>query len=351
MLRADVRVRLGDLDLAAEIEVADGEVVAVLGPNGAGKTTLLRAVAGLLPIDGGRIAVDGDVLDDPAAGIFVPASDRPVGVTFQDYLLFPRMTVVDNVAFGLRARGLGRSEARSRAVALLERVGLDGMARAKPRELSGGQSQRVALARALAIEPRVLLLDEPLAALDARAKLHVRAELRRHLATFHGARLLVTHDPVDALVLADRMVVMEAGRITQEGTTAEVARRPRSAYVAELVGVNLLSGTASGDHTVRLEGGAELVVADALPGSEVAVAVRPQAVTVHRQQPDSSARNTWPATVADLVADHDRVRLQLAGQVPLVAEVTPGAVADLDLRPGAEVWISVKAVDLAVYEH
>ena len=351
MLRADVRLRLGELDLDATVEVGDGEVVALLGPNGAGKTTLLRAVAGLQPIDAGRVAVDGDVLDDPEAGIFVTTNDRPIGVTFQDYLLFPRMTVVDNVAFGLRARGLGRAAARAQARAVLERVGMADLAGAKPRELSGGQSQRVALARALAIEPRVLLLDEPLAALDARAKLHIRAELRRHLASFHGARLLVTHDPVDALVLADRMVVLEDGRVTQQGTTAEVARQPRSPYVAELVGVNLLTGTAAGDHTVRLAGGAELVVADPLPGPEVAVAVRPQAVTVHRHQPDSSARNTWRATVTDLAADHDRVRLQLAGPVPLVAEVTPAAVADLGLTPGAEVWVSMKAVDLAVYEH
>jgi len=351
VLRADVRLRLGELDLDATVEVGDGEVVALLGPNGAGKTTLLRAVAGLQPIDAGRVAVDGDVLDDPEAGIFVTTNDRPIGVTFQDYLLFPRMTVVDNVAFGLRARGLGRAAARAQARAVLERVGMADLAGAKPRELSGGQSQRVALARALAIEPRVLLLDEPLAALDARAKLHIRAELRRHLASFHGARLLVTHDPVDALVLADRMVVLEDGRVTQQGTTAEVARQPRSPYVAELVGVNLLTGTAAGDHTVRLAGGAELVVADPLPGPEVAVAVRPQAVTVHRHQPDSSARNTWRATVTDLAADHDRVRLQLAGPVPLVAEVTPAAVADLGLTPGAEVWVSMKAVDLAVYEH
>jgi len=351
VLRADVRLRLGELDLDAAVEVGDGEVVALLGPNGAGKTTLLRAVAGLQPIDAGRVAVDGDVLDDPEAGIFVTTNDRPIGVTFQDYLLFPRMTVVDNVAFGLRARGLGRAAARAQARAVLERVGMADLAGAKPRELSGGQSQRVALARALAIEPRVLLLDEPLAALDARAKLHIRAELRRHLASFHGARLLVTHDPVDALVLADRMVVLEDGRVTQQGTTAEVARQPRSPYVAELVGVNLLTGTAAGDHTVRLAGGAELVVADPLPGPEVAVAVRPQAVTVHRHQPDSSARNTWRATVTDLAADHDRVRLQLAGPVPLVAEVTPAAVADLGLTPGAEVWVSMKAVDLAVYEH
>jgi molybdate transport system ATP-binding protein len=230
-------------------------------------------------------------------------------------------------------------------------VRLPGYVERRPDELSGGQRQRVALARAIVNRPKVLLLDEPLAALDARAKLHIRAELRRHLASFHGARLLVTHDPVDALVLADRIVVLEGGRVTQHGTTAEVARRPRSPYVAELVGVNLLSGTATGERTVRLAGGAELVVADPVPGPEVAVAVRPQAVTVHRDQPDSSARNTWPATVADLAADHDRVRVQLVGPVPLVAEVTPAAVADLDLTPGAEVWVSVKAVDLAVYEH
>ncbi|HET8619980.1 MAG TPA: ABC transporter ATP-binding protein, partial [Acidimicrobiales bacterium] len=232
----------------------------------------------------------------------------------------------------------------------LERVGLAAVAGARPGSLSGGQAQRVALARALATEPLVLLLDEPLAALDARARVHVRAELRRHLRTFPGARLLVTHDPVDALVLADRLVIVESGRVTQEGTTSEVARRPRSAYVAELVGVNLLTGTAAGDHAVRLESGAELVVADPVPSPEVAVAVRPRAVSIHRHRPEGSARNAWPAHVVDLEADHDRVRVQLGGRLAIVAEVTPQAVAELDLVPGAAVWASVKAVDLAVYE-
>ncbi|MGH9233389.1 MAG: sulfate/molybdate ABC transporter ATP-binding protein, partial [Acidimicrobiales bacterium] len=267
---------------------------------------------------------------------------------------------LDNVAFGLRARGLGKAAARERAAALLDRVGLAGQARSRPRALSGGQAQRVALARALATEPRVLLLDEPLAALDASARLHVRAELRRQLASFPGARLLVTHDPVDALVLADRLVVIETGRVTQRGTTAEVARRPRSRYVAELVGLNLLHGTAAGEHTVRLAGGAELTVADPLPGHEVAVAVRPQAVTLHRRPPEGSARNAWPAVVVDLEADHDRVRVQLteraqagtdgASLSAIVAEVTPASVAELGLAPGTDVWATVKAVDLAVYE-
>jgi molybdate transport system ATP-binding protein len=350
LLRADVRLRLGALDLAVEVEVGDGEVVALLGPNGAGKTTVLRAVAGLQPIDEGRITVGDTVLDDPAAGVLVAPADRPVALVFQDYLLFPRLTVVDNVAFGLRARGAGRAEARAAAAGWLDRVGLASLAGARPGALSGGQAQRVALARALATEPLVLLLDEPLAALDARARVHVRAELRRHLRTFAGARLLVTHDPVDALVLADRLVIVESGRVTQQGTTAEVARRPRSEYVAELVGVNLLTGTASGDHAVRLESGAELVVADPVPGPEVAVAVRPRAVSIHRHRPEGSARNAWPARVVDLEADRDRVRVQLGGRLAIVAEVTPQAVAELDLVPGVAVWASVKAVDLAVYE-
>ena len=350
MLRATIGLALGDLDVDVDLAVADREVVALLGPNGAGKTTVLRAIAGLHPLDRGGIEVDGRALDDPATGVFVPTAERPIGVVFQDYLLFPRMSALENVAFGLRARGVPKAQARARAEGWLERVDLADHAAARPRALSGGQAQRVALARALATEPRVLLLDEPLAALDAGARLHVRAELRRHLASFGGARLIVTHDPVDAMVLADRLVVIERGRVTQTGTAADVTRHPRSRYVAELVGVNLLHGVAAGEHAVRLAGGAELVVADPLPGHDVAVALRPQAVALHRVQPEGSPRNTWPATVADLEADRDRVRVQLDGSIPLVAEVTPAAVADLDLVPGAAVWASVKAVDLTAYE-
>jgi molybdate transport system ATP-binding protein len=350
VLRATIGLALGDLDVDVDLAVADREVVALLGPNGAGKTTVLRAIAGLQPLDRGRIEVDGQVLDDPATGVFVPTAERPIGVVFQDYLLFPRMSALENVAFGLRARGVPKAQARTRAAGWLERVDLADRAAAKPRALSGGQAQRVALARALATEPRVLLLDEPLAALDAGARLHVRAELRRHLGRFGGARLIVTHDPVDAMVLADRLVVIERGRVTQTGTAADVTRHPRSRYVAELVGVNLLHGVAAGEHAVRLGGGAELVVADPLPGTDVAVALRPQAVALHRVKPEGSPRNTWPATVADLEADRDRVRVQLDGSISLVAEVTPAAVADLRLEPGAAVWVSVKAVDLTAYE-
>lgn len=350
MLRADLDVRLGDLHLELPLEVGDGEVVALLGPNGAGKTTALRAIAGLHPLDGGRVEVDGTVLDDPAAGIRVPVAERPVGVVFQDLLLFPRMTALDNVAFGLRARGRSRVEARAEAMGWLARLDVAAVAERRPRALSGGEAQRVALARALATEPRLLLLDEPLAALDAGTRIQVRSELRRHLGTFAGARLLVTHDPVDAVVLADRLVILEEGRVTQEGTPAAVTARPASRYVAELVGINLLHGRATAERTVTLPTGATLTVADPVPlHREVAVAVRPQAVALHRHRPEGSPRNAWAATVADLEADRGRVRVALAGPVPLTAELTAVAVAELDLVPGAAVWASVKATELAVY--
>ena len=351
MFAARIELRIGSLDIDVAVDAADGETVALLGPNGAGKTTILRAIAGLLAIDRGRIQIDGLVLDDPAADVFVPTADRPIGVVFQDYLLFPRMSALDNVAFGLRARGMDKPTARAAAAGWLDRFGLAGHAANRPRALSGGQSQRVALARALATSPRLLLLDEPLAALDAGTRVQVRTSLRRYLATFGGARILVTHDPVDAMVLADRVIVVEDGRVTQHGTVTEVARHPRSRYVAELVGVNLLHGSAAGPHLVRLESGSELVVADPLPGDEVVVAVRPQAVAVYREKPDGSPRNVWPATVSDIEVDRDRVRVQLDGPVPLVAEVTPGALAELELAPGRAVWAAVKAVELTVYTH
>lgn len=349
MLRATIEVDLGALHLEIDLQVDSGEVVALLGPNGAGKTTVLRAIAGLRALDRGRIELDGTVLDDSAAAIFIPTSERPIGVVFQDYLLFPRLSALDNVAFGLQARGRTKAEARHQARRWLERFGLEDHAGARPRTLSGGQAQRVALARALATDPRLLLLDEPLAALDADTRMRVRTELRRHLATFDGARLLVTHDPVDALVLADRLVILEDGRITQVGAPAEVSARPRSRYVAQLIGINLLHGRAMGERAVRLDTGAELTVADPLPGPDVAIAIRPQAIALHRHQPDGSPRNTWAATVDGLEADRDRVRVSLAGPVPVTAEITPAAVADLDLATDTPVWASVKAVDLTAY--
>jgi molybdate transport system ATP-binding protein len=200
-LVADLTVRRDAFTLELALTAGPGEVVVLLGPNAAGKSTALRALAGLLPLDAGRIAVDDAVLADPDSGIQVPPHARPVGVVFQDYLLFPHLSVLDNVAFGPQAHGVRRADARRHARSWLERIGIAELAGSRPRSISGGQAQRVAVARALATEPALLLLDEPLAALDARTRLQVRAELRRHLTGFAGATVLVTHDPVDAAVL------------------------------------------------------------------------------------------------------------------------------------------------------
>jgi molybdate transport system ATP-binding protein len=346
-LQARVELTLGQLRLDVDLAAATGELLVLLGPNGAGKTTLLRALAGLVPLDAGRVVLDGTVLDDTATGVWVSTERRPIGFVFQDYLLFPHLSALENVAFGLRARGVPRGEARRRAAAWLERVGLADHARARPRALSGGQAQRVALARAMAGDPRLLLLDEPLAALDAATRGEVRRDLRRHLASFDGTRLLVTHDPLEAMTLADRIVILERGRVTQTGTAAQVSARPRSRYVAELVGVNLYRGHAAG-HTIRLSGGATLVAADDHHG-EVFAAVHPHAVALHRHAPQGTPRNVWAGTAENLEAVGDRIRVRVSGPVPIVAEVTPAAVAELHLGDGGPVWAAVKATEVAVY--
>lgn len=345
-LEAFVGLRLGRLDLDVELAASDGGLVALVGPNGAGKTTVLRCLAGLQAIDAGHVSLDGVVLDNPSSDVFVPPEHRPIGVVFQEHRLFPHMDAADNVAFGLRSRGASRADAHRRAVEWLERVGLAGLGHSLPRALSGGQTQRVALARALAVEPRLLLLDEPLASLDASARVEVRRELRDALADFTGVRVLVTHDPVEALALGDRIVVLENGRVVQEGTPDEVRSRPRTRYVADLVGLNLFRGRASGD-SILLDGGGELAAPGAGTGEVLAV-VHPHAVALHRTRPEGSARNVWSAVVDSLDIEGDRVRARLRGVMPLVAEVTPGAVADLGLAPGMEVFASVKATEVQI---
>jgi molybdate transport system ATP-binding protein len=348
-LVVDAEVRRGSFTLAVSLAAAAGQVLGLLGPNGAGKSTLLSAVAGLTPVSAGRIMLAGQVMDDADAGTFVEASGRPVGFVFQNYRLFPHLSVADNVAFSPRARGLGRRAARSTASHWLDRLGLAGLADRKPDQLSGGQAQRVALARALAGQPALLLLDEPLSALDAGTRLDVQAELKRHLADFTGPCLLVTHDPLEALVLADRLVVLEDGRIVQEGTPEQIARQPGTDYVAKLVGLNLYAGHADGSE-VKLTGGGAFVVADRGQHGDVLVAVRPSAVVVSTRQPQlSSARNIWPAKITGLTLLADRVRLDVDGQPPALVDVTPAAVAELSLDPGRQVWLSVKATDLEVY--
>jgi molybdate transport system ATP-binding protein len=341
-LDARLVVERGTFRLDVELTAAAGEVVALLGPNGAGKTTALRALAGLTPLTGGRLRLDGTALERTA-----PES-RPVGVVFQDYLLFPHLTALDNVAFGPRCQGATKAAARALAAEWLERMGLAAHAGTRPRRLSGGQAQRVALARALATRPRLLLLDEPLAALDARTRLEVRAQLRRHLADFEAVAVLVTHDPLDAMVLADRLVVIEDGHIVQEGTPADIARHPRTDYIAHLVGLNLYQGRADG-HTVHVDGGPVITTTEDLTG-QVFVAFPPGAVTLYRDRPvGSSARNLWPCEVAGLETHGDQIRADLTGELPLAADLTTVAAAELDLHPGATVWATVKAAQTHAY--
>ena len=346
-LAATIELFRGSLHLDVSFSVGMGSVVALLGPNGAGKSSLLYALAGLEPLAAGSVVLAGEALEDRGRNIRLAPEHRPIGVVFQDYLLFPHMSVLENVAFGLRSRGVHRAEARTRAQAWLERMGLGDRAGAKPSMLSGGQAQRVALARALAYEPRLLLLDEPLAALDASTRVEVRRELRRHLSSFHGVRLIVTHDPLEAIALADELIVMEDGRISQRGTAEEIRDRPRSRYIAQLVGVNLLRGTAESGG-VRLDGGAFLNVPDAGTGDVFAV-VHPHAVALHRNEPEGTARNVWRGTIETLDLEGERVRVRVGGIVPIVAEVTTAAVSDLALADGGEVWASVKASEISVY--
>jgi molybdate transport system ATP-binding protein len=347
MLAAHLVVRRGEFTLDVELSVADGEVVALLGPNGAGKTTALRALAGLLALDEGSITVSGTTWDAPDADVFLVTQRRPVGVVFQDYLLFPHLSALENVAFGLRSRGVHRTEARAVARDWLARVGLEAQAGVRPGRLSGGQAQRIALARALAPTPRLLLLDEPLAALDASTRQELRGDLRSHLAAPDRATVLVTHDPLDAMVLADRIVVIESGRIAQAGTAVEITRMPRTDYIARLVGLNLYRGM-SWEHTVTLDGDLTITTDNRVNGPAY-VAFPPSAVALFRSRPDGSPRNTWHATVAGLERHGDNVRVRLDGPISVAADVTAAAVAELELAPGVTVWAAVKATETHAY--
>lgn len=275
-----------------------------------------------------------------------------MGLVFQDYRLFPHLDVLDNVAFGPCSRGASRRESRALAASWLERLDLTALAGRGPREVSGGQAQRVALARALAADPKLLLLDEPMAALDARTRLDVRAQLRRHLRDFAGPVMMVTHDPMEAMVMADRLVVLEHGMVVQQGSPAEVARRPATEYVARLIGLNLYAGELDpATNAVTLDQGGSLVVTpgDASAG-RVVVSLRPSSITLHTERPDhASHRNVWAGSIVALERLTDRVRVQVDGAPPALVDVTAAAVADLGLRDGQRVWLSAKATETEAY--
>ncbi|MDK0517884.1 ABC transporter permease [Streptomyces sp. ML-6] len=327
------------------LDAGAGTTIAVVGPNGAGKTTLLRALLGLTPRARARLRL-GDT--DVTA---LPPHRRQVAWVPQDGALFPHLSALTNTAYGLRARGVPRAEARREAQRWLDRLGVGHLAHRRPAQLSGGQAQRVALARALAARPRLLLLDEPLAALDQTTRAHVRRTLRTHLAGFGGVCLIVTHDPVEAASLADRVLVLDEGRTLQYATPAEVTRHPRSPWVARMLGRNAWAGTAAGDGTLALADGGRLVVADApAEGTAVLAVIAPEAVAVHRDRPAGSPRNVWPGIVRELTAVGSRIRVAVVlDEAPdLVAEITPQAAAELGLGEGTAVWASVKATEVTV---
>jgi molybdate transport system ATP-binding protein len=349
-LDVDVAVDRDGFRVEAAFRVGSGETVALLGPNGAGKSTVVLAVAGLVRPSSGSIVLDGSVLDDVARATHRPPAARPVGVVFQDLLLFPHLSAVENAAFPLRSRGVARGDARRRASLALERFGVAHRARARPGALSGGEAQRVALARALVHQPWVMLLDEPLSALDVSARTRTRELLRETLDRFPGYRVLVTHDPVEAATLADRMILLEEGRITQTGTPGEIRASPRTPYAADLVGVNLFAGrlvavepgvgrleTPAGDLVVAWPSGATG------PVEGVLGVVRPSDVSLFRARPEGSARNVIKGTVRSLTVDDRRARVNVEGRPSVVAEITPASVSRLDLGPGTEVWASFKA--------
>jgi molybdate transport system ATP-binding protein len=304
--------------VTAEATTERGQVVAVIGPNGAGKSSLLHAVAGLVPAEG-ELRVDGQ------AWTSLPVRERAVGMAFQDRLLFPHLTALENVAFGPRVAGASPDAARRTAQRWLDRFGVGELAGRKPRRLSGGQAQRVSIARALATDPHVLLLDEPFSGLDVGIAATLRVELARHLASYDGVTLLVTHDAIDALTLADVVWVLDEGRLVQVGPPREVAATPLTRHVARLVGLNVL------------------------PDGHRLMSFSPSLVTVSLTEPSGSARHRWPGKVTSLAPHGDAVRLLVSGEHELLADVTPAAVAELELVPGREVWLSVKETAVRSY--
>jgi molybdate transport system ATP-binding protein len=344
-LYAHVVVRRPEHVLDVTIKAEPGDVIAVVGPNGSGKTTMLRALAGLLPLSEGFVRYDGVPWDED--GHRVSVQDRRTGMLFQDILLFPHLTARQNVAFGPRSRGAHRAASLDAADRWLDRIGMSEYADRKPGQLSGGQAQRVALARALASDPVMLLLDEPMASLDVGVAMSLRIELAKHLREYGGISFLVTHDAVDVQTIATRVIVLENGKIAQQGAPPEVARAPRTEHVAQLVGLNVLRGHSTGT-AVHLDSGEELVSVTPYDG-KVLACFRPSAVTLTAEEPTGSARNRWKGRVLSVVSHGEVTRVHLSAAGGILADVTPESVVRLGLEPGREAWAAVKASEVQIH--
>ena len=345
-LSARIVVKVGDFHLDVDLKVAKDETVALLGPNGSGKSTIVAALAGLIPLYHGSIELDGKILDLPRGNTMVAPQHRRIGVVFQDYLLFDHMSVRDNIVFGLTSRSMGKKKATRTAGNLIKALGLSELLDKMPSQLSGGQAQRVALARAMAFEPDMLLLDEPLAALDVATRNRTRHLLSEVLSGFNGPRLLITHDPADAFILADRVHVLEKGRIVQTGSPDDLRRHPRTPFVAALAGTNLFGGVADQGSVTLNDHDQTIRIADTAVEGPVLVTIHPSAVALHRDEPVGSARNLWSATIGSIESLGDTMRITLSDPLPVVVDVTPDAVSSLGLQTGSPVWASVKATEI-----
>jgi molybdate transport system ATP-binding protein len=353
--RAELAARGLDVDLS----LADGERVALVGANGSGKSSVLAVLAGIVRPDRGRAELDGRLLFDVGpqpGGRWTPPWRRGIALLAQDPLLFPHLSVLENVAFAPRAAGLGRGRARELARVRLAEVGAAEFAERRPAQLSGGEAQRVAIARALAADPRLLLLDEPMAALDVTAAPLLRRVLRRVLAD--RAAVVVTHDLLDAVLLCHRVVVLADGRVVESGPTAEVMRHPRTPFTARLAGLNLIRGRRSGDGVEdtagRLIVGVDAAGTRAADGEPAVAAFGPAAVSVYADggaRPHGSPRNSRSVTITELEPREHlvRVRADQARGETLVADVTTQAVGDLDLYPGRAVTFTIKATAVTIY--
>ncbi len=369
MTELHLRARVAQRGLDVEFSVAAGEVLAVLGPNGAGKSTTVAVIAGLLRADDAVVRVGNRTLTDTDRGVCVPVHDRRIGVLMQDPLLFPHLTAIGNVTFAAR-RHADRSEARPRARRWLAEVGADDLADRAPDKLSGGQAQLVALARALAAEPEVLLLDEPLAGLDVAGAATARSVLRRVLAAESRTTLLITHDLIDVLTLADRVLVLEAGKVVESGRVADVLAAPRSDFGARIAGVNLVRGRMVGPgtlcdvagnnwHGVNWHGvipaeDSGSPAREPLTMRQECVAVfAPVGVAVYREQPHGSPRNSVRVRIAALETTGGVVRVRAAAQADgaagLSADVTPESVAEMRLQVGEQVWFTVKTQAVGIH--
>jgi molybdate transport system ATP-binding protein len=386
MLDVHLNTHLNTFHLQVDFRIEAGKTLVLLGESGAGKSTVLRLLAGLLQPDSGSICLNETVYCDTARRIVVPPQERSYGYVFQDYVLFPHLTVFENVAFGLRAQHLSRLEIRTRVRDALACVQLSGLEQRHPSQLSGGQQQRVALARAVVLAPQLLLLDEPLAALDVQTRREVRHTLRQLLSALAVTTVMVTHHYLDALFFGDQILVLDHGYVIQQGGQQELREQPRSSYVAELAGVNFFRGRIIGyesdttcririGHTVGGEGHevrqiypdeviASLRETDPLeqklaPGTEANVVIDPRSITLHTAPPEGSARNLLRGEIVHILylagsTGHDdgRVRISLSlepGNLPLTAEITETSAIRMHLAKGQHIYATFKATEASVY--